>query len=53
MGTLKFQKNLDFIVIKLSNMNEVKPFMKVGIICADFHKKIICKRFNLIGKPFY
>ncbi len=34
-------------------MNEVKPFMKVGIICAGFHKKIICKRFNLIGKPFY
>lgn len=34
-------------------MNEVKPFMKVGINCTDFHKKIICKRFNMVGKPFY
>lgn len=34
-------------------MNEVKPFMKVGMEHAGFHKKLICKRFNLIGKPFY
>lgn len=37
----------------MSNMNEVKFFMKVGIKCIGFYKKIICKCFNLIGKFFY